>query len=1012
MFNFIYFFSQNAASITPKPVLGLQNQRQPQQQFQSRTRSYLNDPDLSSGFDATGNDNTNDKYYRNPQIYKKTNEYVTSHESSIKSKNRFQTTAYNAKPTLTTTTTTADPITTITSKRPTRFNPYRSITTPKSTSTKTTIRSTTPTTTTTVSEPPIQLTRSHPEQFISRSNHLQRQPLFSQNENQELLDNFQQPFINKSNKNETTAVPIKKTIKKLPIDDVLDFDSENYNESKFSDDASDVEIDDELDEDEEDDLPDDNVKGNRDEKFDLDDYFYDNTKSGKGETNEEQRLDESSLVNPAGYLNQNKDMVVEGNKTIETSSVTPQEVPDKDEPVILHSNFYLPEAPVESEKTIEDNDDDSNEEADDYQSHAEEHLQATTHKSVDYDYEYEEYDDESTSIPLLTTPTSIKESIEKEPNVMVEIKSEPKDPNNVTDEIVGQAVVSVVTTKSVKNGSSVNPNLKLNESIANDHQNGEIDENDEIGETDDVQNVRDEKEMADSIESNNANSSTESWVVVASVQTSRSVSGARFLPFPQVEQEEKKQALSELDMKVSEEDEDDGFERTSDEKTTVIADIPSATTELDAEDIETTTTSLKDSIEHLAMSTTEHLATISHSTESIIDKLDRVQSELSSGLLSGKFPILNKMTDEDSTEIATTSPTTTVPTKTPAVVIRRFTPRTTTNKPDAKVAFDALPMDDLSGLLPFGFKPRNTSYRNKKITTTTTTTSAPSVNKTIKPEVRQRNANISRSFKNNPISQDINSSVGLKTNVNNESNSAPLLTDILAKIKFEENLEKLLPKDYKPKAKAGPATDVTDDISRFLPKGYTVPMDETTKNPKAAAFIPVADDLSKFLPPGYKPEPGAEKSLPDVIPIADDVISKLLPPGYKLPSTTVTKRPELQKIHKFSDNGLSKFLPPGFKVTNENTSSDSVLNKIKFKDDVSALLPPGFKTPLNQTSDEKSPAPVAPPSTKTLNGGLKVVFPKSLIKRPGVRTTTARPAHSEGPSQPEIVIRKGGPPVR
>ena len=52
------------------------------------------------------------------------------------------------------------------------------------------------------------------------------------------------------------------------------------------------------------------------------------------------------------------------------------------------------------------------------------------------------------------------------------------------------------------------------------------------------------------------NATTESWVVVASVQTSRSVSGARFLPFPQVEQEEKKQPLAELESKGSNESDD------------------------------------------------------------------------------------------------------------------------------------------------------------------------------------------------------------------------------------------------------------------------------------------------------------------------------------------------------------------------------------------------------------------------------------------------------------------------
>lgn len=354
------------------------------------------------------------------------------------------------------------------------------------------------------------------------------------------------------------------------------------------------------------------------------------------------------------------------------------------------------------------------------------------------------------------------------------------------------------------------------------------------------------------------------------------------------------------------------------------------------------------------------------------------------------------------------------------VVIRKFSPRTstststsTTKSPEKKISFEALPMDDLSGLLPPGFKPRNNSYRNKKITTTTSTTTRPVLDEA------GRSNNASRSFKSNPNEQDVLASLLPKDYKLNGTPEPILVTnktklsELLAKIQLDDddsskkttkppfvtvtdNIDKFLPPGYKLRTTTPklPATvRDTVDLSKFLPPGYKPPKEESTTK-KPSALIPAPDDISKFLPSGYKP-PHGENIAPSVIPVSDDVLSKLLPPGYKPPASE--EKPELMKIHKFSDNG-----------DDEASKADSILNKIKFAD-VSALLPPGFKP--NAPTDETSTT--SKPTTKT-SSGFKVVFPKSLGKRPTPRSTTPKPAsagagHVEGPGPTEVTIRKGFP---
>ncbi|XP_025835782.1 uncharacterized protein DDB_G0287625-like, partial [Agrilus planipennis] len=93
--------------------------------------------------------------------------------------------------------------------------------------------------------------------------------------------------------------------------------------------------------------------------------------------------------------------------------------------------------------------------------------------------------------------------------------------------LLGAAVVSVVTTKSV-----------INKTI--------IDETPLSYNAKEIRSLEERSEEETTpIPTGSGENATEEWIVVASVHTSRSVSGARYLPFPTVEQEERTKLLNE-----------------------------------------------------------------------------------------------------------------------------------------------------------------------------------------------------------------------------------------------------------------------------------------------------------------------------------------------------------------------------------------------------------------------------------------------------------------------------------
>ncbi|XP_063709197.1 uncharacterized protein LOC134837741 [Culicoides brevitarsis] len=440
---------------------------------------------------------------------------------------------------------------------------------------------------------------------------------------------------------------------------------------------------------------------------------------------------------------------------------------------------------------------------------------------------------------------------------------------------------------------------------------------------DKTEEVDTKKNQTSSEEGENPNT-TESWVVVASVQTSRSVSGAIFLPLG-VKQEEKKAPLTELEAlaKLNEEQEEKRKQSQEEIQTSI------------EESLQTTSTSV--------------------STESINDKLDSIQSELSSGVLSGKFPVLKEMTTQEP-QIITTKP--------PPVFIRKFSPKarpdqqpktasttTTTEAPTTTEAQKAetkkiIIEDDISGLLPADFKPRYQGYKKKggsttTTTTTTTTTETPAVNR----------INNTRSFKNSPAEQSI---------------------------KFEEeNIAKFLPKDFKlnkPELKVA----VTDDIDKFLPPGY--------KKQLNAPVVPVKEDISKFLPKGYNPPKQPESTTKKIVNTPVD-ISKLLPPGYNLQETEQEESLNLKPLpEKNEDDLFSKLLQ----------KSHSALD---------ALLPPGFKPTEEEIEEVTTPSTTTTTTTTASPGGF--VFPK----RPGGNKTPSEGVDKrpKGPPPPKIEIKKGPP---
>jgi hypothetical protein len=500
---------------------------------------------------------------------------------------------------------------------------------------------------------------------------------------------------------------------------------------------------------------------------------------------------------------------------------------------------------------------------------------------------------------------------------------------------------------------------------------------------------------------------TESWVVVASVQTSRSVSGARFLPSSAVKQEEVPKSLS-------------GKTSPSEAKQS---------------------------------------SKSAHSTESIIDKLYVVESELSSGILTGGFrPEGKKLQLEVLTDMTDTTPTPASMTHKSPVFIRKFTSHSsrTTPKPNKLTAlFDSIPKDDLSRLLPPGFKQRTPTSR--RITTPpakrVNPLEYPERDEPVKPSsASTRLSGLSSKFKMEDSTsvvkppkklEDLSSKImfdnisaflppGFKQPVVEAASTTvkPSVMEGLQNKPLPVNISAFLPLGFKPPAE-GPTSMTLKpsgvegllrkaqpvDVSAFLPPGFKLPAREptsTTAKPSSVEGVlskarPV--DISGFLPPAFKLPTGETTSTTAKPSSVEGLLSKarpvdisgFLPPGFKLPAgepTSTTAKPSSVEglLSKARPVDLSGFLPPGFKLktTTEKSTFHSSLGEVEGFRDNGTLVPPGFRNENSSTTEAATPADV-----------FRVKFPT----RSGVTRKFLIPTHKpiQGPDIPKPKISTGWP---
>lgn len=569
--------------------------------------------------------------------------------------------------------------------------------------------------------------------------------------------------------------------------------------------------------------------------------------------------------------------------------------------------------------------------------------------NVEYEYEYEEYVDE----PTTTVKQTIKHD-QRHQNIALDEQRQHDDQfhANTSDEDTRHD--SHTTEKSTT----------VDETTKSSVHGAQIETSVDSVETSSVSPTTATKE--------NMVESTESYVVVASVQTSRSISGARFLTFPQVEQEEKKQSLSELDKEAK--DRDDAQRAAADND------------ELKSDDLlayHNDTDGSEEDIENVTEISADVSETNSEASKTVKTKVHKLSS------VSEKLAHLHEL-NEPKAEFTTKS----VP-----VVIRKFTPRTTipptrkpsvTHRPTAPstttttTEFIHLPSikpiedfdDDLASLLPPGFKLREPHAKSQTTPTVDVATRAtPSVEKK-KPialpglifEEISLESLLPKGYK--PIEEKPIVQPQPKSNQNDVSK-------ILAQLNFDDNIEALLPRDYKVSMhESTPTTKppfrqstVTEDVSKFLPSNYKSPKESTTT--KRTMLKTTMDDISKFLPPGYK-------------------LPKTTAPTTTTTTTTTEPSVEIQ--------------------SSETEPSQEILSKIKSNADISSLLPPGFASNGGEKEAASDDEGVAQPAGGS-NPNFKLIFPKSIRKRPGARVTTSKPTlkENEGIAPPGITIRKGLP---
>ncbi|MPC23996.1 hypothetical protein E2C01_017067 [Portunus trituberculatus] len=204
------------------------------------------------------------------------------------------------------------------------------------------------------------------------------------------------------------------------------------------------------------------------------------------------------------------------------------------------------------------------------------------------------------------------------------------------------------------------------------------------------------------------------------------------------------------------------------------------------------------------------------------------------------------------------------------------------------------------------------------------------------------------------------------------------------------DISKFLPPGYKLDATTEAPEIQTVDISKFLPPGYEA---STTESPLPSIATVKTLDISQFLPPGYKlstsEAPSTEK--PSTSKPFD--ISQFLPPGYKFSTTEepTTKKP----VAQIPD--ISQFLPPGYKLNETAEKEEPEIGSV----DISQFLPPGYKIGTDNTPPE--PTTAAPTTTTKKSGPKGLVFPRRP-KLPAYLTTTLKPVARTPAGPPPVKV--------
>lgn len=335
------------------------------------------------------------------------------------------------------------------------------------------------------------------------------------------------------------------------------------------------------------------------------------------------------------------------------------------------------------------------------------------------------------------------------------------------------------------------------------------------------------------------------------------------------------------------------------------------------------------------------------------------------------------------------------------------TSTSTTEKADDLFESIVKKVDDISSFLPPGYEAEETSPESSSTTSTSTTqkTNLLDLFSAIQSSTDSTSTSTTTTEKG-PLSGllseadlvDVSAFLppGFKPSEEPETTEA---TTKKAPIIATVDPSSFLPPGFKPSEEPpsdGSATPLvpeikTVDVSDFLPPGYK-PSEEPASE-ATTQKLPVIQtvDISAFLPPGYKPteEPSVESTSKKSLAVETVDISAFLPPGYK-PTEEASSDSTTKKVPVVQTVDISAFLPPGYKPTEESVEDTTKKTPAAIQTvDVSAFLPPGYKP----SSEDSSPsAPTAAETTTTTTterpGPKGLVFPRRP-SRPSYLTTPA-----------------------